>query len=485
MLNVQINILMWEESATAWVKIKQNQLQLPRKPKYQANTCDLTRKAVAHRLFSDSFWFCLELKQQCLRRHDETQRLFVDLPSACGQASHFGIFASLQLYFTREKHGRFFSKNHATANVLHFSQPLKCLLLEEHHQLQAFRVKDLEAICKNLHLIIFQPCRQSRLHEATKLIKPQAVFWEETPGGKSHDSPIQLEENVGRVAPVSHFHCYPHFPSQLVPPSRLGSFPADACISCTETCFMSAAGNDSGPPNMQLSIPNSETSIFPLLSASQRLKTACPKGKSVSRGSKVQSKRIEKISWTKMTAFTPFWVKSSETLAACMACPVSSELATMPWFQYGPPKLDGQSQYPVTKKNFEHLFRTDRLPKSHSCYHWTQLWGTAPNFEAPDQYTQSKAANGWKSKADWRSREHNWMHLNPKNGLLLQNKSRDMDELLWCHDMHYQGGHSRPLAGLVSRPISQTIEPFKTQCRDEKDNAAMPAGKLHWPVSGI
>lgn len=28
----------------AWVKIKQNQLQLPRKPKYQANTCDLTRR---------------------------------------------------------------------------------------------------------------------------------------------------------------------------------------------------------------------------------------------------------------------------------------------------------------------------------------------------------------------------------------------------------------------------------------------------------
>lgn len=76
------------------------------------------------------------------------------------------------------------------------------------------------------------------------------------------------------------------------------------------------------------------------------------------------------------------------------------------------------------------------------------------------------------------------MHLNPKNGLLLQNKSLDMDELLWCHDMHYQGGHSHPLAGLVSRPISQTIELFKTQCRDEKDNAAMPAGKLHWPVSG-
>ena len=92
------------------------------------------------------------------------------------------------MYFTREKHGRFFSNNHATANVLHFSQPLKCWFFEEHHQLQAFRVKDLEAICKNLHLIIFQPCRQSRLHEAAELIKPQAVLF----FGKKHhwESPM-------------------------------------------------------------------------------------------------------------------------------------------------------------------------------------------------------------------------------------------------------------------------------------------------------
>ncbi len=56
------------------------------------------------------------------------------------------------------------------------------------------------------------------------------------------------------------------------------------------------------------------------------------------------------------------------------------------------------------------------------CSYHGQVLRQAPNFEAPDtpdltlcDWTHSKAANGWKSKAGWRSREHNWMHLNPKN----------------------------------------------------------------------
>lgn len=169
--------------------------------------------------------------------------------------------------------------------------------------------------------------------------------------------------NVGRVAPVSHFHCYPHFPSQLAPPSRLGSFPADACISCTETCFMSAAGNDSGPPNMQLSIPNSETSIFPLLSASQRLKTACPKGKSVSRGSKVQSKRIEKISFHSL----PVWlVQCRQNLQPCLGTKIG-----WPIIISGHKKKlwTPVSNGPFTKKPF--LLSLDPTLR-----HRTQLWGT-------------------------------------------------------------------------------------------------------------
>ncbi len=188
--------------------------------------------------------------------------------------------------------------------------------------------------------------------------------------------------NVRQAAPVSHFHCYPHSPSQLAPLTQL------ACTTVLEKAFLWATikpprklqdctrmmGHlhctasfsvgfipsrrmhflcrsvrvsrciDFGPlSNMQLSVPNSETSIFPLLSTSQRLKTACPSASSL--GSKVpESKRIQKISWTKMTTFTlPLWVKVT-AWAACMACPVSSELATMPWFQYGQPrKLDVQS----------------------------------------------------------------------------------------------------------------------------------------------
>lgn len=252
MLNVQINILMWEESAKAWVKIKQNQLQLPRKPKYQANTCDLTRKAVAHRLFSDSFWFCLELKIEPLglgmrasgsNACDVMMRPSVSLlifPVPVGRPAAISANCKSTIVLHKRKNMEDFFPTIMQlpmSSIFHNPSSGKVLALAP----TSFRPSVSKTLKQSVRIFTWSFSSHAdnrgsmRLRNSSNL---RQWFWEETPGGKSHDSPSQLEEMSDELLqfPISivihTFHRSLHLLLGWVHSQQTHAFPVQVTCSC-------------------------------------------------------------------------------------------------------------------------------------------------------------------------------------------------------------------------------------------------------------